>query len=233
MAQRNPMNERYTVEGNMPGKTRRSASSAKPKTKAASTVMEAGKGAKKGGKGGAKSKEQRRQERAESREERAQIDQMVAKAPKSPRYRMLRKIWAVSLVVAILCTIAAFAINSNADALLGMFGNDQQTFDTLKMVVLGLAYASIIFTLFLDFFPIKKERRRMEDKARVQYKAKKKTDNTGSSKKKRDLVEYERKQREEKLAKEAADKPAGGSVVDSVASKIKNIGKKPSPKHTK
>ncbi|MCF0105024.1 MAG: hypothetical protein HUJ51_06565 [Eggerthellaceae bacterium] len=233
MAQRNPMNERYTVEGNMPGKTRKSASSVKPKTKASGTVIETKKKKKGTWKASQKTKDEKRQEREASREERLQIDQIVAKAQKPPRYKLLRKIWTVSLIVAIMCTLAAFVINFNSETFLRVFAKDQAAFDTFKTVFLVMAYVSIILTLFLDFFPIKKERLRMEDKARAQYRANKKSELTGVNKKKRDLAEYERKQCKAKLAQQVQNTVDSGnaSIIGKVTAKVKCFGKKKPPKH--
>lgn len=97
MSQRNPMNERYTGE-HKGGKTRKSAASAKPVTKAASSVrMESNKPEKKGF--FSKRTPEEKQERAEQRKEegmerktgRARARAIQRYVPDTPQYKALNR----------------------------------------------------------------------------------------------------------------------------------------------
>lgn len=139
MSQRNPMNERYTVEGKMEGKTRKSAASAKPKSKAASSVrVESAK----------KTPQQKKaEEKARRKEEAARQRELDAKyyKPDTERYKKLRRAWWLCLIGAAVCTIVSFAFQASMPVWLA-FG------------ILIAAYALIILAFYIDFSKIKKER---------------------------------------------------------------------------
>lgn len=139
MSQRNPMNERYTVEGKMEGKTRKSAASAKPKSKAAASVrVEAAK----------KTPQQKKaEEKARRKEEQARQRELDAKyyKPDTERYKKLRRAWWLCLIGAAVCTIVSFAFQQYMPVWLA-FG------------ILIAAYALIILAFYIDFSKIKKER---------------------------------------------------------------------------
>lgn len=144
MSQRNPMNERYTTEKHT-GTTRKSAASAKPKTKAAGTVT-LGTSKKTPQERKAEQKQARKQEQARQRE----LDRKYYK-PDTPRYKMLRRIWWASLAGAILCTLLSWltrSIEPTWIAFIFLFG----------------AYALIIFAFYLDFSKIKRERREYQER---------------------------------------------------------------------
>lgn len=144
MSQRNPMNERYTSEERS-GTTRKSAASAKPKTKAAASVViqptEKSAQQKK-----ADAKAARKKAEAEQRE----LDRKYYK-PDTPEYKKLRRIWIVCLVGAVLATA------------LSWFGRSIEP-GWISMVALFAAYALIIAAFYIDFSKIRKERRKYQDR---------------------------------------------------------------------
>lgn len=138
MSQRNPMNERYTAEDRQ-GKTRKSAASAKPKSKAASSVTV---------KSAKKTPEQRKAEEKAARKAAAAKQREAERKyykPDTPRYKRLRTIWWVLLIGAIGCTTLSFVGQSSLP-------------QTATVVTLVLAYVFIISAFVLDFTKIKKER---------------------------------------------------------------------------
>ena len=135
MTQRNPMNERYQSEDRK-GATRKSAASAKPVSKAASSVrIQSTK----------KTPQQKKAERKQQRAKDAERDRQFYNPP-TAEYKRLRKIWWVCLILAIVLTVVSFAGNN-----LGMPA-------PIMYVTLALAYVFIIAAFVLDFWKIKKER---------------------------------------------------------------------------
>ena len=139
MSQRNPMNDRYQSDSHR-GSSRKSAASAKPKSKAASSVTYTSK--KKSPKERkAELKAQRKAESARQRE----LDKKYY-TPDTDRYKKLRRIWWVLLALAVLSTIGAFLLRQIEPAWLSI------------ACLLG-AYVFIILAFFIDFSKIRKERR--------------------------------------------------------------------------
>lgn len=139
MTQRNPMNERYTSEDRK-GTTRKSAASAKPKTKAAASVRI---------QPTEKTKEQKKAERKAERAKRSERDREFYNPP-TERYKKLRRLWWVLLGGAIVLTVFSFV--------------GQQWFPAeATYVTLGLAYVFIIGALYVDFSKCRKERQRYAD----------------------------------------------------------------------
>lgn len=137
MSQRNFMNERYNEE-NRTGKTRRSASSAKPKTERAGTVRAPA----------PKSKKQKKEEARER--ERAAMEKAGAiqsRFEETEGYKRLRRLWWVFLVGAILCTALSFVFQ-RTDGL-----------DRVSMASMILAYVLIIAAFYIDLGKIRKERK--------------------------------------------------------------------------
>ena len=139
MSQRNPMNERYTTDKHT-GKTRKSAASAKPKSKAAASVSY-GSSKKTPQDRKAEEKARRKEETARQRE----LDRKYYK-PDTERFKKLRIIWWVSLGCAVVFTAGSFLLRGVGP-------------DWLSIVCLVLAYLSIIFAFYIDFSKIRKERR--------------------------------------------------------------------------
>ena len=101
MTQRNPMNERYQSEDRK-GATRKSAASAKPVSKAASSVrIQSTK----------KTPQQKKAERKQQRAKDAERDRQFYNPP-TAEYKRLRKIWWVCLILAIILTVVSFAGNN-------------------------------------------------------------------------------------------------------------------------
>lgn len=144
MSQRNPMNERYTSDKRT-GTTRKSAASAKPKTKAAGTVT-MGTSKKTPQQRKAEQKEARKKEQERQRE----LDRKYYK-PDTERYKKLKRIWWASLAGAVVCTLLSWLLREV-----------QPTW--LAFVCLFGAYALIIFAFYLDFSKIRKERRAYQER---------------------------------------------------------------------
>lgn len=139
MSQRNPMNERYQVEGHR-GSARRSAASAKPKAKAAASVTYSSpkKSAKERK---AELKKARKEESAKQRE----LDKKYY-TPDTDRYKKLRRIWWGLLACAVLSTIGSWLLRDVGPSWLS-FG-----------CLIG-AYVFIIAAFYVDFSKIRKERK--------------------------------------------------------------------------
>lgn len=136
MTQRNPMNERYTSEERK-GSSRKSAASAKPKTKAASSVHI---------QPTEKTKAQKKADRRAARQKQSEQERQFYNPP-TERYKKLRRIWWVLLGAAIVLTIFSFV--------------GRQWFpEVATYVTLGLAYVCIIGALYVDFSKCRKERQR-------------------------------------------------------------------------
>lgn len=144
MSQRNPMNERYTTEKHT-GSTRKSAASAKPKTKAAASVTL---GTTK------KTQQQRKAEakaaRKKEQERQRELDRKYYK-PDTERYKKLKRLWWASLGGAVLCTVLSWVLRGVEPA-------------WIAFVCLFAAYALIIFAFYLDFSKIRKERRSYQER---------------------------------------------------------------------
>ena len=93
MSQRNPMNDRYQTDEHR-GQTRKSAASAKPKTKAASSVRM---------QPTVKTKQQKKAEKRVQRAKQAEIDRQYYNPP-TAEYKRLRKVWWGLLIGAIVLT---------------------------------------------------------------------------------------------------------------------------------
>lgn len=144
MSQRNPMNERYTNDSHT-GKTRKSAASAKPKSKAAASVTM---GTSK------KTPQQRKAEqkaaRKKEQERQRELDRKYYK-PDTERFKKLKRVWWLSLGGAVLCTILSWVLRGVEPA-------------WLAFICLFAAYALIIFAFYLDFSKIRKERRAYQER---------------------------------------------------------------------
>ncbi len=139
MSQRNPMNDRYQTDEHQ-GQTRKSAASAKPKTKAAATVRI---------QPTEKTKAQKKAEKKQARAKQADLDRQYYNPP-TPEYKRLRKIWWALLIAAIVLTGFSFFGRS--------FLPEVGTY-----ISLGLAYACIIGALYVDFSKIRKVRRAYQE----------------------------------------------------------------------
>lgn len=135
MTQRNPMNDRYQSEEHH-GKTRRSAASAKPKSKAAASVRVQPK---------EKTKQQKRAEKKAVRQKQSELDRKYYNPP-TEEYKRLRKIWWALLIGAIVMTVLSWLARSVLP-------------EGASYVTLGLAYLFIIAALYVDISKVRKVRR--------------------------------------------------------------------------
>ncbi len=145
MSQRNFQNERYSDENAGSGSTRKSAASAKPKSKAASSVTV---------KSAKKTPQQRKAEQKaaqkKARDEQRRLDRKYYN-PDTERYKLLRRIWWGCLIGAIGCTAVSW-VTRDIDP------------NWLSMAFMILAYALIIAAFYIDFSKIRKERIAFQDR---------------------------------------------------------------------
>lgn len=139
MSQRNPMNERYQTDEHQ-GKTRKSAASMKPKTKAAASVTVAST---------QKTKQQKKADQKAARNKQAQNDRQFYNPP-TAEYKRLRKIWWGLLVGAVIFTAGSWVGSSYLP-------------EMATYILLGLAYACILGGLWLDFTKIRRARREYQE----------------------------------------------------------------------
>lgn len=137
MTQRNSMNERYqSGDDKKTGKTRKSAASAKPTTKAASSVrMEDAKSRKRHGSGTGKNQNSGHGKGSSRNYQ-----------PNSPEYKKWRKIWWATIVFALLMTTFGF----------GMFGRTESR--ALTYALMGIGYAALIASVIIDVGKVRKIR---------------------------------------------------------------------------
>lgn len=136
MSQRNPMNERY--QGEAPkGQTKKSASSMKPKTKAASSVYV---------RSAEKTPQEKKAIRREQRQKQRELDSKYYNPP-TEEYKRLRRLWWVCLGGAIVLTALGMFIPQWLPNVPG-----------IQWWCIMPAYALIIVALWLDFSKIRKVR---------------------------------------------------------------------------
>lgn len=140
MSQRNPMNERYQTDERK-GQTRKSAASAKPKTKAASSVRV---------QTTTKTpKEKKAARKAQERQDRTTANKYYQ--PDNPEYKRLRKIWWILLIGAIIATALSFYLRMQAE-------NNEALYTASTVILIG-GYIAIVCALILDFTKIRKMRK--------------------------------------------------------------------------
>lgn len=144
MTQRNPLNDRYK-DDNRAGKTRKSAASAKPVSKAASSVHEPAPKSKK-------------QKRAEARERERKLESKrglsgsaVYDVPTND-YRRWRRIWWGVIVAAVVVTAISFALMVN------------EATQPISNAFLIAAYALLVVSLYIDFAKVRKLRRKYQER---------------------------------------------------------------------
>ncbi len=172
MAQRNPMNERYTGEGPS-GQSRKSAASAKPKPSAASSVYikkkpQTPQEKRAAAKAREKEMRARAEEKARKAEEKAKLaaqesgeETEATKAtqqktpmvkltssnpgmPTSEEYQKWRKRYWALVIVGVVCIALSFIMQMNGMAQ-----------SPMTMVILAVAYPAIIGALIIDFRKVK------------------------------------------------------------------------------
>ena len=111
MSTRNPMNERYQDETKPKGVTRKSAASAKPVKKAASSVhMETKSEPQKGLFGGKKNSN------ANSKKKGLQENPKRLQHPDTPEYKKWHTFWMISIIVAVVLTLVGLLARNLFDA---------------------------------------------------------------------------------------------------------------------
>lgn len=201
------MNERYQQdEEQHAGHTRKSAASAKPKSKAAASVT-----VKKAAKTPEQKKAAQKRARQEQKAEQRRLDRLYYK-PDTERYKKLRTGWWVCLVGAIACTAVSW------------FSRDMgMTVSTIFMV---LAYALIIAAFYIDFSKIRKERQAyqtrmiaLEEKQKKEEKAAARAARSSAKKKGSGKNASRNPKAQAKAAAEHAAEKQAGASSDEAAEK--------------
>ena len=137
MSTRNPMNDRYQTDGPK-GQTKRSASSLKPKSKAASSVYV---------KSTQKTPQEKKAAQKAARQKQAELDRKYYNPP-TAQYKKYKRIWWGMLGGAIVCTLVAMGA--------GSWWPDNPNMTWCFLIP---AYALIIGALWFDFAKVRKVRR--------------------------------------------------------------------------
>ncbi len=146
MSQRNPMNERYTTEAKAGGVSRKSASSAKPKTAAASSVV-MGTKKKKPAKGSNKQPQSKREQKRRERDKQYEAEKRFGDPP-TKKFKICKRLW-IGFLIASVITVAFSFVASKIEGAPAWFPTG----------FLIAAYACIIVTLYLDLGQIRKMRK--------------------------------------------------------------------------
>lgn len=162
MSQRNPLNERYQNADERKGATRKSAASAKPASKAASSVrverkVEEPKGlfaratqqANKSNAARDHRKQQASKQSVQRRKENAIRTQYYN--PPTPEYKRWKKVWWAMLGGAIALTAFSF------------WASGQESLQSLMYPTIGLSYALLFLAIVLEFTFLRKLRRTYQD----------------------------------------------------------------------
>lgn len=182
MSQRNPMNDRYQTDDNK-GKTRKSAASAKPKTKAASSVRI---------QSTEKTPQQKKAAKKAERSKQQEVDRKYYNPP-TAEYKKWRKIWWIMLIAAIVATALSFLVRSWIDN------------EAVSLVILGVGYAGIIGALVIDFTKIRKIRQ--EYQAEMQAKVSKEERAVQKKEKAAELAAKKAAEEKSQEAKDEEDSP--------------------------
>lgn len=187
MSQRNPLNDRYTVERQ--GQTRKSAASAKPKSERAATVRDPAPKTR-------KQKRKEREERAAKQKTRAYTTE--ARYEDTAEYRHLRHIWWGFLIAAICLTGSSFLISANTETLLTFLPESVVSISSLVVMIAG--YAFIILAFYLDLSRI--------NRGRKAWKARVVNDNSKEARAKQKQARAEERERQRIEAAQAKERAA-------------------------
>ena len=159
MTQRNPMNPR-SQNKTYKGVSRKSASSAKPVRQAGSSVRTVSREVRE--------KQQKKAQKAEAKEEqrkeRERAAVLGAAVLKTPEYKKWRKIWVITLVIAVVAIAASWgcsALVNNGTLPAELFGTTAPV--TIALIVIG--YGGLVGALVIDFRKIRKMRKAYETRA--------------------------------------------------------------------
>ncbi|MDO4503331.1 MAG: hypothetical protein Q4D06_09175 [Coriobacteriia bacterium] len=144
MTQRNFQNARYQDETKPKGTTKKSASSFKPKTEAASSVYVAKGPSTKKEKKAANKERERLERKAESQANRESYN------PTTERYKKLRMYWWIALGAAIVCLLISWLGRSALPA-------------GVDIAFMIMSYVAIIGALYIDLGLIRRERKRWQE----------------------------------------------------------------------
>ncbi|MGI6105258.1 MAG: hypothetical protein ACOYD7_03585 [Raoultibacter sp.] len=205
MSQRNPMNDRYSEENK--GKTRKSAASAKPKAKAASSVRMQGTAPAK------QTKAQKKEAKAQRRAEEKSVREFEGRnyAPNTPEYKNWRKAWWASIIFAGIFLASSFIIQN-------YFPENGEVYIT---VLIG-TYVFIAFGLWIEFWKL----RRMRN---AHYESLKSVQTKEQRQKEKEQKKAEREAKAAAESGEPAEKPASKLSFSG----LKNLTKKSSDSDTK
>ncbi len=188
MSQRNPMNERYTEERT--GKTRKSAASAKPATKAASSVrVQGAKQEKPKGffaRAAAKANQNEAQKASDKAKKRdAREDRFAYREPDNPEYQKWRRIWWGLIILALVLTAGSMFLLNGVGSQAGM-------------ITLGAGYIALAAAIVVDLRKV----RRLRDRTYMENRS----DRSKEATRTRKQQKAERKQREAEMVEEAQRK---------------------------
>jgi hypothetical protein len=141
MAQRNPMNERYTTD-DAKGKTRKSAAAVKPKAKAASSVRI---------QSVAKTPKEKKQAARERQKKEEVKKSQVYKVP-TPEYTFWRRVWWGCLAFGVAALGSSFLV-------LSFF----PVGEIAQNIIMGLAYVGVIAAILVDQVKLKKIRKKYNE----------------------------------------------------------------------
>ena len=144
MTQRNFQHARYQDDTKPKGTTKKSASSFKPKTEAASTVYVAKKPTTKKEKKAAAKEQDRLERKAETRARQESYN------PTSERYKKLRIYWWIALGAAIVCLLISWLGRSALP-------------EGVDIAFMIMSYVAIIAALYIDLGLIRRERKRWQE----------------------------------------------------------------------
>lgn len=139
MSQRNPMNERYRPDAERDGRSRKSATSAKPKRKASEGIHV---------QKTTKTKDEKRKE-ASARRKDDRIRVQSSGGPQDPEYKRWRKIWWTLMAVTIAFTFVYMILATN-----------ESVPHNIPVISLVAAYICLILAVIVEFKfcrPIRKE----------------------------------------------------------------------------
>ena len=196
MSQRNPLNERYQADERL-GKTRKSAASAKPVSKAAASVREPAPKSKRQKKAEARERERKAQAKA-------QVENRIVPDVPNAEYSKLRRVWWGLLIAGIVFTILSWIMVSN------------EVLASYSIVAMVLAYVFIIAALALDLTKMRKMRKRYGMRAQQ--------DKSKAARRAQKAARAEARQKAAEQARTAKDASgADAAATDSAASGKKGL----------
>ena len=209
MTQRNPMNKR-NLSDKSSGSSRRSAGSAKPKSKAGASVYQASAKAKK--------KQQDQKSKDKQREERQAAQRRVAMLSEQVKdradYKKWRRIWWIVIVIAIIAVGGSwlFSYMVRQGQLPESLSNASGAVSVAGLII---GYAAIIAALVIDFRKIRKFRREQEAKeASMSNSQRRKLDAAIAEQDAKREAEREKRRQEKQERKKSHGRKSGEADAD-------------------